>query len=197
MEEKAKNTPMAIEPKHIPKKFLSSDENLVFESRQSAWFRMKSAALYLIIEAVALVLFIWPWMTGVADIPYVSDWLADPDYGDYVQMAFGALFFLAFILSSYKWWIWSNTVYAVTDERVITQTRKWLAKTYRFIPVTQIEDVRLVHPVSGRILRYGTIEISTGSLEAGKADITWLAVPSPMTVSRILEEVMDVRDKPV
>jgi hypothetical protein len=188
---------MAITPRHIPKKFFSSDENLVFESRPSAWSCMKAAAFWLVVAVLVLTLSYWTWISGAPKIPYLSDWLSDPDSGDLMQTSMQLFAYIVILLVLWRWWIWGNTVYAITDERVIKQTRRWLAKRYRSIPVTQIEDVQLVHPFWGRILRYGTLEISTGPPEGGKADMVWPAIPNPVRVSRMLEEVMDIRNKPI
>jgi len=184
---------MAKKARLIPRKFLSSDESIVFEARPSAWLYMKSAALAIIVALVALVLFAWDWIPNAPDIPYVSSALS-ASYGDYVHWAFGALFVIAFGFFSVRWLRWGSTVYAATDERIITQ-KGILNKTYEDIPLTMITNIDMAQSLGKRALGYGTLVFSTQGLGGKKADMTWAAVPNPMTVRRKLQEVMDVRVK--
>ncbi len=50
---------MARKAKLIPKRVLSSDERVVFETRPSAWLYMKAASVSLIVALIALVVFAW------------------------------------------------------------------------------------------------------------------------------------------
>jgi len=186
---------MARKAKLIPKKMLSSDERVVFETRPSAWLYMKAASVALIVALVALVVFVWKWIPGAPSIPYLSDYL-DGSYGSYVQYGFGVIFALAMIFFSYRWLKWGSTVYAATDERIITQ-RGILSKNYEDIPLTMITNVDLAQSLGKRALGYGTIVFSTQGLSSGrKADVVWEAVPDPFRVRRKIQEVMDVRVKP-
>lgn len=187
---------MAVKPKHISRKMLSSDERVVIETRPSAWLYMKAAFFSALVALIALVLLVWPWIDGAPEIPYLSDWYADVDYGDYVQMAFGAVFLIAVIFFFYKWIKWSSTIYAATDERIITQ-RGILNKRVEDIPLSMITNVDLAQSLGKRALGYGTIHFSTKGLTAGRPpDIVWDGVPDPYAVRRKLQEVMDVRQKP-
>jgi membrane protein YdbS with pleckstrin-like domain len=185
---------MAKKARLIPRKFLSPDERVVFESRPSAWLYMKSAALALIIAIVAIVLFSWDYIPDSPEIPYISTALAE-DYGQYIHWAFAAVFVLAFGFFTVRWLKWGSTVYAATDERIIKQ-KGILNKTYEDIPVTMITNIDMVQSLGKRALGYGTIIFSTQGLGGRKADMTWSAVPEPMTVRRKLQEVMDIRVKP-
>lgn len=86
-------------------------------------------------------------------------------------------------------------MYAATDERIITQ-KGILNKTYEDIPLTMITNIDMAQTLRRRALGYGTLVFSTQGLGARKADMTWYAVPNPMTVRRKLQEVMDIRVKP-
>jgi len=185
---------MAKKAKLVPRKFLSSDERIIFESRPSAWLYMKSAALALIVFLVAGTLFAWQWIPEAPDLPYVSSAL-DGDNGELIQWAFGVVAVLAFFYFVARWLRWSSTIYAATDERVIKQ-RGILNKTYEDIPVTMITNIDMAQSLGKRYLGYGTLVFSTQGLGGKKADMIWEAVPSPMTVRRKLQEVMDVRVKP-
>jgi membrane protein YdbS with pleckstrin-like domain len=185
---------MAKKARLIPRKFLSPDERIVFESRPSAWLYMKSASLALLIAIVAGTLFAWEWVPDAPDIPYVTSALAG-EYGDYLHLAFAVLALLSFIFFAVRWMKWGSTVYAATDERIIKQ-RGILSKTYEDIPVTMITNIDLAQSLGKRALGYGTLVFSTQGLGGKKADMTWNAVPDPMKVRRKLQEVMDTRPKP-
>jgi len=161
---------MAKKARLIPRKMLSSDENVILETRPSAWLYMKGAAFALIVAVIALIGFVWKWIPDAPEIPYFSEALEGER--------------------------WSGTVYAVTDERIITQ-RGIINKTYEDIPVTMISSVDLAQSIGKRALGYGTIVFSTqGQSGAKKAGLVWDAVPDPFTVRRRTQEVMDVRTKP-
>ncbi len=180
---------MASKSRLIPRKFLSSDEKVVFESRPSAWLYMKSGVLSAIVAMIALVLFAWNWIPSAPDIPYLSTALAG-QYGDYVHWAFGVLFFLAFVYFVVKWMRWGSTVYAATDERIIKQ-KGILSKTYEDIPLNMITNIDMSQSLAKRALGYGTIVFSVQGLGGRKADMSWTAVPDPMAVQRKIQEVMD------
>lgn len=184
---------MANKAKLLPRKFLSSDEKLVFESRPSAWLYMKSAALAAIVALAALLLFAWKWIPSAPDIPYVSSALTG-NYGTFVQWAFGALFVIAFGYFLVRWMRWGSTVYAATDERIIKQ-KGILNKTYEDIPLSMITNVDMAQSLGKRALGYGTLVFSVQGLGGRKADMTWDAVPDPMAVQRKLQGAMDDRGR--
>jgi len=185
---------MAKKAKLIPRKFLSSDERIVFESRPSGWLYMKSATLAFLIAVIAGILFAWEWIPDAPDLPIVSDALAGVN-GEFIHWAFAAVAVITFLFFAARWMRWSSTVYAATDERIIKQ-KGILNKTYEDIPVTMITNIDMAQSLGKRYLGYGTLIFSTQGLGGKKADMVWDAVPSPMTVRRKLQEVMDVRVKP-
>jgi len=186
---------MAKKARLIPRKMLSSDENVILETRPSAWLYMKGAAFALIVAVIALIGFVWKWIPDAPEIPYFSEAL-EGEYGEYVEWALLGLFVLMMLVFAVRRLRWSGTVYAVTDERIITQ-RGIINKTYEDIPVTMISSVDLAQSIGKRALGYGTIVFSTqGQSGAKKAGLVWDAVPDPFTVRRRTQEVMDVRTKP-
>lgn len=185
---------MANKARLIPRKMLSSDERVVFETRPSAWLYMKAAALAEFFAIIFFVLFVWQWIPDAPSIPYVSDYL-DGSNGTYVQYGFGVLFFLLEMFFAYRWLKWGSTIYAATDERIITQ-KGIFNKTYEDIPVTMITNIDLAQSIGKRALGYGTMIFSTQGLSGGrKGDIVWEAVPDPFVVRRKIQEVMDIRVK--
>ncbi len=186
---------MAKKARLIPRKMLSSDERVVLETRPSAWLYMKGAALALFIALIAIVGFVWKRIPNAPEIPYFNEAL-DGEYGEYIEWALLALFVLMMLVFAVRWLGWNSTIYAATDERVITQ-RGIINKTYEDIPVTMISSVDLAQSIGKRALGYGTIVFSTqGQAAAKKKGLVWEAVPDPFTVRRRVQEVMDVRSKP-
>lgn len=186
---------MANKARLIPKKMLSSDERVIFETRPSAWLYMKAAVFTEIIGLIALIVFIWEWIPDAPSLPYLSEYL-EGDYGTYIQYAFGAIFVVCEFFFLYRWMKWGSTVYAATDERIITQ-KGIFNKTYEDIPVTMITNIDLAQSLGKRALGYGTMVFSTQGMSGGrKADIVWEAVPNPFDVRRKIQEVMDIRTKP-
>lgn len=183
---------MAGKARLIPKKFLSADEQLVFESRPSAWLHMKGAALGVILFFACVVLYFWKDIPNTPAIPYLSDAMANADYGNYVHWAIAAIAGLFLLLVMTKYLRWSSTVYAATNERIITQ-KGILSKTYDDIPLNMITNIDLAQSLGNRALGYGTMVFSTQGLGGRKADEVWKAVPNPMAVRRKLQEAMDSR----
>lgn len=186
---------MANKARLIPRKMLSSDERVILETRPSAWLYMKGGALALIIAIIAIVGFVWSRIPDAPEIPYFSESL-EGEYGEYIEWALLGLFVLMMLVFAARWLKWSATIYAATDERIITQ-RGIVNKTYEDVPVTMISSVDLAQSIGKRALGYGTIIFSTqGQAGARSKGLVWEAVPDPFTVRRRIQEVMDTRSKP-
>lgn len=186
---------MAKKARLIPRKMLSNDEHVILETRPSAWLYMKGAALALILAVIALVGFAWKWIPDAPEIPYFSEAL-DGEYGQHIEWALLGFFVLMMLVFAVRWLKWSATVYAATDERIITQ-RGIINKTYEDVSVTMITSVDLAQSIGKRALGYGTIVFSTqGQAGAKHKGLVWEAVPDPFTVRRRIQEVMDTRSKP-
>ena len=106
-----------------------------------------------------------------------------------------AIFVIAFVYFLDKWMRWGSTIYAVTDERIITQ-RGILSKEYDDVELPMIASVDVSQPFSKRMLGYGTIRFSISGSAGRKDTVTWEWVPDPLGVRRKVQEVMDIRVKP-
>jgi len=186
---------MAAKSKLIPRKFLSSDELVVFETRPSAWLHMKAAVLGVFIFLAGIILYFWNKISSLPDIPYLTTATKNADYGTYIEWAFIAISGLSLLYVMGKYLKWSSTVYAATDERIITQ-KGILNKTYEDIPLAMITNIDLTQSLGKRALGYGTMVFSTQGMGGRKADVVWDAVPDPMAVRRKLQEAMDSRPRP-
>ena len=183
---------MAAKARMIPRKMLSADERIVFESRPSAWLHMKAAAFGLIVFLASILIFFWKGIPGAPRIPYLSDAMDNATYGTYVQWAFAVIAGIALLYVMVKYLKWSSTVYAVTDERAIKQ-KGILNKEYDDIPLTMITNVDVAQSIGKRALGYGTIIFAVQGLSGRKADMVWEGVPDPLVVRSKLQEVMDTR----
>lgn len=185
---------MARKAKHISRSMLSSDERIVFESRPSAIKYMIPASIAIIIGLSALAVFLWKYIPDPPELPYIQEYL-DGEYGEYVEYAALGVFVLCLLYFVVKWLRWGSTVYAVTDERIITQ-RGILNKTYEDIPLGMVTNVSVSQSIGKRMLGYGTVIFATQSSQGRRGSLAWEAVPSPLKVRRKMQEVMDVRVKP-
>jgi membrane protein YdbS with pleckstrin-like domain len=172
---------------------LSSDENMIYESRPSAKKYMIAATVVMLIGLLALALFLWKFLPEPPDLPYIQEYL-DGEYGDYIEWAALGIFVLCLLYFIAKWFRWGSTVYAVTDERIITQ-RGILNKVYEDIPLGMITNMNVSQTLGKRMLGYGTVYFATQSSQGRKGSIVWEAVPKPLAVRRKIQEVMDVRVK--
>ncbi len=185
---------MARKGKHIPRKLLSSDENVVWESRPSALKFMVSASFAMLIGLAALVLYALEFLVDGPEIPYITEQL-EGEYGEYLGYLLLVVFVIAFVYFLDKWLRWGSTVYAVTDERIITQ-KGILSKDYDDVELPMIASVDVHQPFSKRMLGYGTIRFSMSGSVGRKDDVVWEWVPDPLGVRRRVQEVMDIRVKP-
>jgi uncharacterized membrane protein YdbT with pleckstrin-like domain len=185
---------MAGKSKLISTKSLSNDEQIVFETRQSAWLCMKTAVLGALLFFLAVILYVWTMISSAPSIPYLTDAVNNDSYGKYVQWSLLVIAVLALIFVMIKYLRWGSTVYASTNERIITK-RGILNKTYEDMPLRMITNIDLGQTIGDRALGYGTIMFSTQGLGGKKAnaDVTWTGVPKPMEVRKKLQEALDSR----
>lgn len=185
---------MSKKAKRIPRSMLSSDERMVYESRPSAVKYMVSASIVMVIGLLSLLVYLWKYLPDPPELPYLQEYL-DGEYGEYVEWAALAIFVLCLLYFVIKWLRWGSTVYAVTDERIITQ-RGILNKAYEDITLGMVTNVNVEQSIGKRMLGYGTIYFSTQSSQGRKGTVVWEAVPGPLAVRRRIQEVTDVRAKP-
>jgi len=184
---------MARKARLVSRKMLSADERLIFESRPSAVKYMISATIVILIGLGALVLYSFQYFEDAPSVPYLQEHL-DGEYGEYLYIALLAIFALCVLYFLVKWLRWGSTVFAVTDERIITQ-RGILNKSYEDVPLGLVASVDISQSVGKRMLGYGTIAISSQASSRGRATIVWEAVPNPLAVRRRIQDVLDTRTK--
>jgi uncharacterized membrane protein YdbT with pleckstrin-like domain len=171
---------------------LSSNEQIAFEMHPSAWLSMKSAALAMIVFFLVVILLVWTSISSAPSIPYLTDAVNDSSSGKYVQWVLMAIAGLLLLFVLGKYMKWASTVYAATNERIITR-RGIVSKTWEDIPLTMVTNVDVSQTVGNRALGYGTMVFSTQGLGGRQGDVTWPGVPHPLDVRKRLQQAMDTR----
>ncbi len=90
-----------------------------------------------------------------------------------------------------EWVLMQRTLFAVTDERVITA--KWATlfrRQYSDLPLSSVDKVDVVQTLGERILGYGKVRFGT---KAPGSWLEWVGVSRPMSVREAAEEALDMR----
>src|SRR4029077_10413025 len=180
-------------PKFLKGAYLAETEGLLKETRATALFYLPGAVL-----AVAFFGFL-EWVAATArypdqlrPIPYLTDWFSRfPSLG-LGQDSVLVLFFGLVLLISLLWLLvrylrWISTVYAVTTHRVIVQ-RGILGREFDEIPIPQVRGVDVKQSAFQRLLRYGTVRVSSepgSAASIGNED--WHVIPRPFDFQRLIE----------
>lgn len=163
----------------------------MLESRMSKAKYMSGAGTSIVVALVALIIGLWNRIFPSTNIPYYSDLLANATYGSIVSLIFVTIAILLLIYFIIKYLRWASTVYAMTDQRVITK-RGILGRTYEDMSLTQVTDIHVTQSLAQRFLGYGTVTFSSQSGSAD--DIIWQYVPDPVRMRRMAQEAMDKRE---
>jgi uncharacterized membrane protein YdbT with pleckstrin-like domain len=157
----------------FPKKLLSDGETLVLELRPHVK-RLFGPVLVLLVT-VPLATFV----AGLVPSGSAQGWVRGA-----VALA-AALIVLRWSLWPFlNWW---NTVYVVTDRRLVMRTGV-LTRTGHDMPLTRLNDVSFTHTVFQRMLGCGTLTVESGG-ERGQVRMT--DVPKVEHVQRTLYRLSD------
>jgi hypothetical protein len=131
---------------------------------------------------------------GFPSLPWVTDFFqrVPLNVGRFGPDAIWTVFFALLLLISVLWLLvrylrWISTVYAITSHRVIIQ-RGILGREFDEIPIPQVRGVDVHQSVFQRILRYGTVRVSSesgSSSSIGNED--WHGIPHPFEFQRLIE----------
>ena len=179
------------QPKYLRATNLANGEALLRETRATALFYFPGPIVWLVI----VLFFDYTALTvdrpSVPAVPGLT-WLFGllPSIGSSPVTTYLPEFFLVLTLLVVLWLLiryllWTRTVYAVTTSRVIIQ-RGILSRDFDEIPILQIRGADVHQSFLQRILRYGTIVISSeGGNRAGNE--TWRGIPRPFEFQRLIE----------
>ena len=181
-------------PKLLKSAYLASTEALLKETRGTALFYLPGPILAILFfgtleygAASATGKYGLPSVYGLTDFFTRFDFERNLGHDALWTVILGL-----FLLASVLWLLirylrWISTVYAVTTHRVIVQ-RGILGREFDEIPIPQVRGVDVRQSVGQRILRYGTVRVSseTGtSSSIGNED--WEGIPRPFDFQRIIE----------
>jgi len=99
---------------------------------------------------------------------------------------FGLLLLLSVLWLLVRYLRWISTVYAITTHRVIIQ-KGILGREFDEIPIPQVRGVDVHQTVLQRVLRFGTVRVSSegGLSSVGNED--WVGIPRPFDFQRLVE----------
>ncbi|MGI0131751.1 MAG: PH domain-containing protein [Thermoplasmata archaeon] len=178
-------------PKLLRATYLAGGEALLKETRATAIFYLPGPIVALLLLAVLDVASAsaryggsgLPWLTPmILQLPTIAGYAP----GTYVFLASLALTFLALLWLLVRYLRWISTVYAVTTHRVILQ-KGIIGRDFEEIPIPQVRGVDVRQTILQRMLRYGTVQVSSegGSPRIGNEE--WKGIPRPFEFQRLVE----------
>ena len=99
---------------------------------------------------------------------------------------FGLLLLISLLWLLVRYLHWISTVYAITTHRVIIQ-KGILGREFDEIPIPQVRGVDVRQTVLQRILRYGTVKVSSEGGLSSVGNEEWLGIPHPFDFQRLVE----------
>jgi PH (Pleckstrin Homology) domain-containing protein len=182
-----------ILPKYLKATYLADSEELLRETRATKLYYFPGPIFWLLVViafdylAMSVRYTGWPPIPGLtanfAKLPTVSG-----DAPGTYLLILGLLltiFVILWLLVRYLRWM--STVYAVTTSRVILQ-RGIFGRDFDEIPVGQVRGVDVHQNVGQRILRYGSVTVSSeGGTGRSIGNESWHGIPKPFEFQRLVE----------
>lgn len=141
------------------------DEDVLLVIKQNAWVFAKTGFVILVLANVVVFALILFGASGIFS---------------YLMLMFVVA---AGFLVGYRWYIWANSIYILTNQRIIEMTQNSLFhKVISELELDRIQDIstEMKGPVQ-TLLNFGTIHIKTASSDSG-VDLT--AVTDPYDVQQ-------------
>ena len=159
---------------------LAPKEEVLLETHASKWFFFPGPVAWLFL----LLIVDYAAASGVnrslPSIPYITAWLRGvhvPFLAGTIGLSTALLIISLAVTAGVGLWLvarffeWESDVYAVTNERLIKQ-HGIVTHDIKEIPVKQVHTVEVYQKrLSGRILRYGTLEIDSLANLSRSADV--------------------------
>ncbi|HLM91205.1 MAG TPA: PH domain-containing protein [Thermoplasmata archaeon] len=191
----ATTPPVRSMPKLLKATYLADQEYLLDETRATKLFYFPGPFFFTLIFGVLALI------TKGSSIGFNTDqWPGilsnvPSNLQAYVGDLFTLLFLIGLLWLLIRYFRWRSTVYAVTNRRVIVQ-HGIFSRDFDEIPVTQVRGVDVHMSFGQRILRYGTIRVSSeGGSRVGNED--WLGIPKPFKFQKIIENAQQGAYQPV
>jgi len=184
-------------PKHLKATYLGDQEVLVEETRGTKWYYFPGPVLFVLVFG-ALTYLGWGGRMGWAfthtyasAVSTLAGWVHLSK--STLLLGFAALFTLVLVVGLFwllvRYLRWISRVYAVTSHRVIIQ-KGILGRDFEEIPITQVRGVDVHQSFGQRLLRYGTLTVSSeGGAKVGNED--WEGIPRPFQFQKHLQNATD------
>lgn len=187
-------------PKYLKAAYLSAGEGLLRETRATRLYYLPGPIVLLLLiglaeYVVAAARWGWPGVPGaltgpLAGLPVVAGHSLLTLLAD--GLALLSLVALLWLVVRYLRWL--ETVYAVTTNRVIVQ-RGILSRDFDEIPVTKVRALEIHQSAGERILRYGTIRL-TSEGESRIANEAWKGIPRPWEFQKLVDAAAQRYNQP-
>jgi hypothetical protein len=179
-------------PRLLKAAYLADTEGLLKETRATALYYLPGPILAVIVAGI-LDYGAASARYGFPSIPWITQFFLNYDLNvnhvgpDAIwTVVFGLLLLLSVLWLLVRYLRWISTVYAITTHRVIIQ-KGILGREFDEIPIPQVRGVDVRQTVLQRMLRYGTIKVSSegGLSSVGNED--WVGIPRPFDFQRLVE----------
>lgn len=180
-------------PKLLKATYLADSEDLLRETRATKLYYFPGPIVVLLIVlgiddiALSATYSWWPAVQGLTWRIIAAGNIGSTPLSK-ILLILGLLLTLLVVL-----WLlvrflrWASTVYAVTSSRVILQ-RGILGRDFDEIPIAQVRGVDVHQSVGQRILRYGTVTVSSeGGTGRTIGNEAWHGIPKPFEFQRLVE----------
>ena len=180
-----------IVPRHFKARYLAQEERLLAETRGTALFYLpKPIALTVIFGiltyAAAAVRPGWPALPYLTPLFARGPVLFGVGPGTYLLIPFLLLLLGSLLWLLYRYLRWISTVYAVTTTRVVIQ-HGIFSRNFEEMPILQLRGVDVHQSIGQRILRYGTMRVSSES-GASLGNQDWQGIPHPFRFQKVIED---------
>lgn len=136
------------------------NERILLIAKQHVWLFFSVMIIWLVLLVVTLLAFRFFGASGISSIALT------------VAIVFGLLY------SGYRWFLWANGMYIVTNERVIKTEQAGIFK--RLISEAELDRIQeITTEITGPIhtmLNFGVVHIQTAS-RSGRIDLTDIPLP--------------------
>ncbi len=182
----------AKRPEMLKAAYLADQEYLLIETRTSKWRYFPGPVFFLLVFGILTYGAAAVKYTFLPPIPGFTHALSlAPTVNGVGPGTYFLILFLAFLIFGLLWITvrvvrWIRTVYAVTNQRIIIQ-KGILSKDLEEIPIPQVRGVDVHQSFTHRILRYGTVKVTTQGQSAGLTYEDWEGIPRPFTVQRLIQ----------
>ncbi len=185
-----------IKPSRAWRRFLTSDERVLFEARHHwttwGWLEPIRAIVYLVIAVVT-----YEGVPAFFDkIPHIHS-TVDSALGFLTQgVVYATIFFAMSGIFAFRnvneWRLSHSTTYLITDARVICASRSSMLNRESWdMPLSMITGVDLVQTLKERILGYGTLTFHTEGVDSMDSKPTdWVAVPHAQRALELVGNAM-------